>query len=184
MAKDLADKQYLDRVITYAKRGLLGFVALYVITFAFVVLSGISIVVVSGHSMLPTFKHNEILFLKSSTVLEKDNIIVFRKPQPWGIDEDRAIIKRIAAVPGDKLDIDKGVFKVNDKVVFDAGEAGYRCTNTEPVVGHILGDKEVMVLGDNYTVSLDSRKLYCDGVREFLVNTGHIITQGKVKWTI
>jgi signal peptidase I len=68
---------------------------------------------------------------------------------------DMRVIKRVIAVPGDKLVISDGKVYLNDELL----EEDYLAddTYTGGDVDTVLGEDEYFVMGDNRDVSLDSR---------------------------
>lgn len=73
--------------------------------------------------------------------------------------EDMTVIKRVIALPGDSLSITEGEVYLNgmplDEPYIDADEY------TSGDISITLGDDEYFVMGDNRSVSLDSRQAGC-----------------------
>jgi signal peptidase I len=63
------------------------------------------------------------------------------------------IIKRVIGMPGDSIEIKEGSLFINDEEVIDIYGEG----DTEDLKKVFLGPDEYWVMGDNRTVSLDSR---------------------------
>src|ERR1017187_5517094 len=68
---------------------------------------------VEGTSMLPRLEDRDRLFINKFvyriSAIERGDIVVFRYPR----DLEKSYIKRVIAVPGDRLRIDRGVAWVN-----------------------------------------------------------------------
>jgi signal peptidase I len=111
----------------------------------------IAVVAVIGSSMQPTLNAGDRVLVRRATIgdLRMGQIAVFERPDNertwgttpprWPADRREWMIKRVAAVPGDRL---------------PAGMLAL-CITAEPAVpaGHVV------VLGDNAASSLDSRQL-------------------------
>lgn len=124
----------------------------YIIIFIVVVLIRSFIVTtvrVSGDSMYDTLSEGDILLLKKyDTDYERFDIVV--------IDDSvigEAAIKRIIGMPGEEIEIENGNLYIN-KEKFDDPYSNYFMSDMESIV---LGDDEYFVMGDNRSVSLDSR---------------------------
>lgn len=152
-------------------------------------LSGITYYVVSGDSMLPTFKSGNILFVKKgSRNITDGNIIVFKKSSEWvnssGKDtNNKTLIKRIVAVPGDEISYDTKTLSVNGKVVFDFEENNYKCEEQTNYT-HILNDNEIFVMGDNALESADSKYFFCQDVKDFYVHPDQVKFAGQITFKI
>ena len=84
----------------------------------------------------------------------RGEIIVFRFPDHNPDNRKRDFVKRVIAVPGDKIAIISGVVWVNDKSIQE-GYLKYR--DTFNMDERILKETDYFVLGDNRTGSNDSR---------------------------
>lgn len=109
----------------------------------------ISPVRVNGDSMDNTLTEGDILFLnKYDNSYERFDIVV--------IDDSvigEAAIKRIIGMPGEEIEIENGNLYIN-KEKFDDPYNNYFMSDLESI---ILSDDEYFVMGDNRSVSLDSR---------------------------
>ena len=84
----------------------------------------------------------------------RGEIIVFRFPDHNPDNRKRDFVKRVIAVPGDKIAIISGVVWVNDKSIQE-GYLEYR--DTFNMDERTLKETDYFVLGDNRTGSNDSR---------------------------
>lgn len=106
-----------------------------------------------------TFYKNE----KKGSVLKDftryiDNI-VFRITNPGEINEKHErLIKRVIGIEGDTIDIKDGCVYVNNKKLYEPYEKGKTLPKglKNPVT---VGKNELFVLGDNRSVSIDSREI-------------------------
>jgi signal peptidase I len=112
---------------------------------------------VEGTSMLPRLEDSDRVFVNKFVYrissIERGDVIVFHYPR----NPEQSYIKRVIALPGDRLRIDHGVVWLNGK------------PQTEPYVPEQYQDSESMaevvvpedsyfVMGDHRSVSYDSRK--------------------------
>ena len=113
-------------------------------------------VVVEGTSMLPRLEDRDRLFINKFvyhfTSIERGDVVVFHYPR----DPEKSYIKRVIALPGDRLRIDHGTVWINGK------------PQSEPYVPEEYrdnGSKAEMVIpagryymmGDHRSISSDSR---------------------------
>ena len=117
---------------------------------------------VKGASMEPTFDDREYLIIDEISYRFKDpvrgEVVVFRYPY----DPRQYFIKRIVALPGEKIQVQDSVVTVfNDDQPdgFVLEERDYLKDNTITIGNKSveLGEDEYFVLGDNRSSSLDSR---------------------------
>ena len=117
---------------------------------------------VKGASMEPTFDSGDYIFTSKITYkfrpLERGDVVVFRSPR----NPDIEYIKRIIALPGDRVRITDTRVYVNETLVQEAyisaqtelWDGGFVKDNEEIM----LGSNEVFVMGDNRPRSSDSRE--------------------------
>lgn len=123
--------------------------------------------IINGVSMEPTYKNYQVL-LKTryskkliNDILDKNVVVKFKNPS------GETCIKRIVACPGDKLEFDGGVVKVNGKVIDVNNKVhNQKRLNTlmkarkgsyVPPEEMILKPNQYFVMGDNRDFSSDSR---------------------------
>jgi signal peptidase I len=115
---------------------------------------------VLGSSMFPTLHDNDLLVAsKISYKLhapQRGDIIVFKPPD----EASRDFIKRIIALPGERIRIVNGVVYINDQVLREPYlPEKWTYNNNWPASGQdqIMGTDEYFVMGDNRNHSSDSR---------------------------
>lgn len=113
---------------------------------------------VDGESMMNTLKDEENLLVEKVvwhvTDLKRFDIITF---YPEGRDSKKYYIKRVIGLPGEKVQIVGETIYINDKAIkenYAGSSMEYAGTAEEPLQ---LGDDEYFVLGDNRSISEDSR---------------------------
>ena len=123
----------------------------YIIVLLLVILTRTFIITpvrVNGTSMEKTLKNGEIMLLYKLAKIEKEDIVVIDKT----VDGSN-IIKRVIAMPGQKIKCEDGIIYINDKKYADKYAFGITSDFKEVT----LKDDEYFVLGDNRLVSEDSR---------------------------
>lgn len=103
---------------------------------------------VNGNSMYNTLEGKEFMILNKLTSVKRYDIIVLDK-------EKDELIKRVYGLPGERISIEDNVIYINDKKIDDI----YAYGETSNYKSITLADDEYFVLGDNRTVSLDSRSI-------------------------
>ena len=108
-------------------------------------------IIVQGGSMQPTLSGNELMILKKyDTNYKRFDIVVVNK----SVEGDN-LIKRVIGLPGETIRYDNEKLYINDEVFEDPYASGV--TGTFQSI--TLGEDEYFVMGDNRTISLDSRVL-------------------------
>lgn len=101
---------------------------------------------VNGNSMYKTLDGTEFMILNKLANIDRFDIVVVDSHS----DE---LIKRIYGLPGEKISIENNTIYINDKKLED----NYANGETSDYESITLADDEYFILGDNRTVSLDSR---------------------------
>lgn len=113
--------------------------------------------IVSGVSMVPSFEDGEYLIIDELSyhfrAPERGEVIVFRYPK----DPSKFFIKRVIGLPGEKVKVAGG------NILIEQGEKQFMLSEpyiTDHNLGSAeatLGEGEYFVMGDNRSMSLDSR---------------------------
>ena len=111
---------------------------------------------VEGTSMLPRLEDSDRLFINKFVyrfeAIDRGDVVVFRYPR----DIEKSYIKRVIALPGDRLRIDRGRVYVNGKVVHEPYvPPEYR--DTRSVAEMIVPADSYYMMGDHRSISNDSR---------------------------
>ena len=120
--------------------------------------------VVREHSMEPSFYGGDYLIVgKISYKLtdpKRGDVIIFKSDIPMNPGEPsqskKLLIKRIIGLPGDVINISDGEVSINGKVIDEPyiNEGG----TPGDVVNYVVPKDNYFVMGDNRTVSIDSRR--------------------------
>src|SRR3989304_6724601 len=116
---------------------------------------------IKGDSMQPNYPNGEYLLTdKVSYRFREPNrgdVIVFEAPTQNGEE----FIKRILGLPGDKITLKDGSFRVNDKIILEnylaSGTITYGGTFLKDGEEKVVPNDEYFVMGDNRANSSDSR---------------------------
>ena len=106
---------------------------------------------VNGQSMYDTLSGNEIMLLYRIGEIERYDMVV----ADLIVDgkKDDTLIKRVYGLPGETIKCENGVIYINDHEIEDP----YATNETSDFEAVTLGNDEYFLLGDNRSISLDSR---------------------------
>ena len=105
---------------------------------------------VDGSSMKKTLTHGDILLLFKLGSIKRYDVVVLKE-----VEDKEEIIKRIIALPGETIEIKDNEIYINNEKIED--KYAYGLTSDYSAI--TLKDDEYFVLGDNRTISKDSRVL-------------------------
>jgi signal peptidase I len=151
--KSDADRSYTSRpVLTRWVRDILISLAVS----AFFILFLYQPVKVEGTSMMPALDDQERVFINKFVYrlepIQRGDVVVFRYPR----DTSKSYIKRVIAVPGDRVRIDDGLLYVNGRQVTE----DYVPSKYEDLRSYaetVVPAHSYFVLGDHRNLSNDSR---------------------------
>lgn len=108
---------------------------------------------VKGDSMRPNFVDGELLLTEKVTYRiykpQRGDVVVFRAPTARKVD----FIKRIVALPGERVEVEDGRVYINDERLNES----YETQETGGDISITLSENQYFVLGDNRGSSSDSR---------------------------
>ena len=112
---------------------------------------------VEGTSMLPRLEDRDRLFINKFvyhfSVIERGDVVVFRYPR----DPEKSYIKRVIALPGDRLRIDHGQVWVNGRSLRESYvPEEYR--DSRSMAAMLVPDDCYFMMGDHRSISSDSRE--------------------------
>lgn len=160
-----------DEMIEWAKTIIISLIiALLITTF-------IKPTIVKNYSMSPTLEENDFLiinrFLYKRGEPKRGDIVVFRSNLKTEMGKQKLLIKRVIAVPDDRIVIMEGKIYINGNKL----EENYVADEyTMGDIDLIVPKNEIFVMGDNRGNSLDSR----DGILG-LVNFDTVIGKAFVR---
>ncbi len=150
----------LQAVPSAAKQGGMGLFVRDLFVSAFVSIMIIMFlyqpVIVEGTSMLPRLENDDRLFINKFIYrfedIHRGDVVVFHYPP----DPSKSYIKRVIALPGDRLWIDRGQVFVNGKPIHEGYvPPQYRDFKSYPEI--TLPLNQYFVLGDHRNIASDSR---------------------------
>ena len=110
---------------------------------------------IKGRSMVPTFDDGQrVVVLKLFSDIQRGDIVIFSSQDDPGKD----LIKRVIALPGERIQIRKGIVRINGKVLKEGylEDKDYGLYDAE--IDEEVGSGQIYVLGDNRDDSHDSRR--------------------------
>jgi signal peptidase I len=112
---------------------------------------------VEGTSMLPRLEDHDRLFINKFVYhiesIERGDVVVFHYPR----DPEKSYIKRVIALPGDRLRIDHGQLFLNDKPVPE-NYVPEMYRDMRSYAETTIPDDCYFVMGDHRSISSDSRE--------------------------
>jgi signal peptidase I len=111
---------------------------------------------VEGTSMLPRLEDRDRLFINKFVYhissIERGDVVVFHYPR----DPEKSYIKRVIALPGDRLRIDRGVVWVNGiRQTENYVPEEYRDPSSQAEM--VIPEGTYFMMGDHRSISQDSR---------------------------
>jgi signal peptidase I len=112
---------------------------------------------VEGTSMLPRLEDRDRLFINKFAyhieAIERGDIVVFHYPR----DPEKSYIKRVIALPGDRIYIDRGVVWLNGERLHESYvPPQYR--DTRSMAEMVVPPDCYFMMGDHRSISSDSRE--------------------------
>jgi signal peptidase I len=112
---------------------------------------------VEGTSMLPRLEDRDRLFINKFVYhissIERGDVVVFHYPR----DPEKSYIKRVIAIPGDRLRIDHGVVWLNGKRQREA-YVPEEFRDSKSLAEMVIPDDTFFMMGDHRSISSDSRE--------------------------
>jgi signal peptidase I len=123
---------------------------------AFIIIFLYQPVRVEGTSMLPMLKDQDRLFINKMAYrvgeIHRGDVVVFLYPH----DHTKSYIKRVIALPGDELRIDRGLVYVNGRQIAEKYvPRRFEDERSQPEM--MVPEHEYFVMGDHRSISSDSR---------------------------
>ena len=113
--------------------------------------------------MEPTLNTQDQIFVEKVSKyfsVKRGTIITLHDPEPG--EEETLLIKRVIGLPGETVKIDSGYVYINDEKLVESylpeGTMTYANESYE-IADITLAEDEYFVLGDNRSVSKDSRRI-------------------------
>jgi signal peptidase I len=134
------------------------FPALAGIIAAFAVTCVLGAMTISGNAMEPSIPDGSIVFINKAAYFyqkpEPGDVVAFRCNVYSEDGEGSILVRRIAAVSGDRVRIADGLLFVNDKIYEGYSE---KQIYLEPMDETVVGKDRMFVISDSQTAVLDSR---------------------------
>ena len=134
---------------------------LIALVIAVVVLQFFKPTVVKQRSMEPNFYTNDYLFVSRQAYKllggepERGDVVVFRSDLTTEDGHSKLLIKRVIGLPGETVEIHDGKVYINGEIIDDSYTMD-QFTNGA-LDGLVVPEDSVFCMGDNRTVSVDSR---------------------------
>ncbi len=112
---------------------------------------------VEGTSMLPRLEDRDRLFINKFvyhiSAIERGDVVVFHYPR----DPEKSYIKRVIALPGDRIQIDRGQVWLNGNLLRE-GYVPLMYRDSRSMAEMIVPPETYFMMGDHRSISSDSRE--------------------------
>jgi signal peptidase I len=112
---------------------------------------------VEGTSMLPRLEDSDRLFINKFvyriSAIERGDVVVFHYPR----DPEKSYIKRVIALPGDRLRIDRGIVWINGRRQLE-NYVPEEYADLKSVAETVIPPGYYYMMGDHRSISSDSRE--------------------------
>ena len=112
---------------------------------------------VEGTSMLPRLEDHDRLFINKFvyrvSAIHRGDVVVFHYPR----DPEKSYIKRVIALPGDRLSIDRGRVWLNGKLQRE-GYVPEEFRDSRSMAEMVVPEEAYFMMGDHRSISSDSRE--------------------------
>jgi signal peptidase I len=112
---------------------------------------------VEGTSMLPRLEDRDRLFINKFVyriaAIERGDVVVFRYPR----DPEKSYIKRVIALPGDRLRIDRGQVWLNGRRQIEP-YVPEEYQDSRSMAEIVVPEDSYFMMGDHRSISSDSRE--------------------------
>ena len=112
---------------------------------------------VEGTSMLPRLEDHDRLFINKFvyriSAIHRGDVVVFHYPR----DPEKSYIKRVIALPGDRILIDHGRVFLNGKLLWE-NYVPEQYRDTRSMAEMVVPEESYFMMGDHRSISSDSRE--------------------------
>jgi signal peptidase I len=112
---------------------------------------------VEGTSMLPRLEDHDRLFINKFvyriSAIHRDDVVVFHYPR----DPEKSYIKRVIALPGDHISIDRGRVSLNGKPLRE-NYVPEEYRDMKSMAEIVVPEDSYFMMGDHRSISSDSRE--------------------------
>ena len=133
---------------------------------AVIVLSAVFLIPVyriTGNTMTPTLEEGNIALSVKTGKLKEGDLAAVRY-------HDKILIRRVIGLPGDEIEIDdSGKVKVNGEVLAEPYVSEPALGQTDVTFPYEVPEGEYFVMGDNRSVSIDSRNTAIGSIPEDMI---------------
>lgn len=133
---------------------------------AVIVLSAVFLIPVyriTGNTMTPTLEEGNIVLSVKTGKLKEGDLAAVRY-------HDKILIRRVIGLPGDEIEIDdSGTVKVNGEVLAEPYVSEPALGQTDVTFPYEVPEGEYFVMGDNRSVSIDSRNTAIGSITEDMI---------------